>query len=321
MKKVLNIVILTFLLTSAYGQQDPQYSFNMFNHMAVNPGFAGANGGICAKGISPNQWMGFENSPTTMVFSGDMAMQNINSGVGLNVIQDNNGYNNNLYLNGNYAYRLKIGSDGDLGIGIGIGLLQNKISGEWTTPDMLSNPNGSANDDPLVPKQESHMNFDANVGVFYHTTFDKYNEMYAGLSMTHLTEPKFATDAGGEGNYFPRTMYFTAGYYYTLPGGLIQLRPSVFVKSELVTAQVDVNLIAMYNQMFWGGLTYRISGSDIAIMAGATLKNNISFGVSYDVTALGNELGSVGSLGVMLKYCFSLSGSKGRTSYKSVRFL
>jgi len=85
MKKLLNLILLTLLLTTAYGQQAPQYSFNMFNHLAVNPGFAGANGGICAKGIYHNQWMGFENSPTTMVFSGDMALDNINSGVGLNV--------------------------------------------------------------------------------------------------------------------------------------------------------------------------------------------------------------------------------------------
>ncbi len=73
--------------------------------------------------------------------------------------------------------------------------------------------------------------------------------------------------------------------------------------------------------MFWGGVAYRISAKDISIMAGATLKNNLSFGISYDITSIGNELGSGGSLGIMLKYCFSLKGSKGRTSYKSVRFL
>ncbi len=320
MKKLLNLALLTFLLTTAYGQQDPQYSFNMFNHLAVNPGFAGANGGICVKGIYHNQWMGFDKSPATMVFSGDMALDNINSGVGLNILKDDNGFNSNFYLNGNYAYRLKIGDDGDLGLGLGIGMLQNSISGEWKTPDMLNNPNGSADDDPLVPKQEAHISFDANLGVFYHTTFDKYNEMYAGVSITHLTQPKFTTDAGAEGNYFPRTYYFTGGYYYTLPNGLIQLRPSVFVKTDFVAAQTSINLTALYNQMFWGGMTYRFD-NDIAIMAGATLKNNISFGVSYEITSFGNDLGSVGSLGVMLKYCFSLSSSKGRTSYKSVRFL
>ncbi len=320
MKKLLNLALLTFLLTAAYGQQAPQYSFNMFNHLAVNPGFAGANGGICAKGIYHNQWMGFENSPTTMVFSGDMALDNINSGVGLNVIKDDNGFNSNFYLNGNYAYRLKIGDDGDLGIGLSLGMLQNAISADWTTPDMLNNPNGSADDDPLVPKQETHISFDAGLGAFYHTTFDKYNEMYAGVSIAHLTQPTITSDAGAEGNYFPRTYYFTAGYYYTLPDGLIQLRPSVFVKTEFVTTQASVNLTALYNQMFWGGLTYRFN-NDIAIIAGATLKNNLSFGVSYDITSLGNELGSMGSLGVMLKYCFSLSGTKGKTSYKSVRFL
>ena len=320
MKKLLNLALLTFFLSGAYAQQDPQYSFNMFNHMAVNPGFAGANGGICVKGIYHNQWMGFENSPSTIVFSGDMALDNINSGVGLNLLKDDNGFNSNFYLNGNYAYRLKVGDDGDLGIGLGIGMLQNAISADWTTPDMLNNPNGSADDDPLVPKQETHIAFDASLGVFYKTTFDKYNKMYAGVSITHLTQPKITTDEGAEGNFFPRTYYFTGGYQYTLPGGLIELRPSVFVKTDFVAAQTSINMMAVYNQTFWGGLSYRLS-NDIAIMAGMTMKNNLSFGLSYDITHLGNELGSAGSLGVMLKYCFSLSGSKGRTSYKSVRFL
>lgn len=320
MKKLLNLALLTFLLATAYGQQDPQYSFNMFNHLAVNPGFAGANGGICVKGIYHNQWLGFENSPTTMVFSGDMALDNINSGVGLNLIKDDAGYNNNFYLNGNYAYRLKVGDAGSLGIGLGIGLLQNAISGEWRTPDMINNSNSSPDDDPLVPKQETHMSVDANIGLFYQTTFDKYNQMYAGVSVAHLTQPTLTNDAGADGNFFPRTYYFTAGYYYTLPNGLIQLRPSVFVKTEFTSYQTSFNLTALYNEMFWGGLTYRFN-NDIAIIAGATLKNNISFGISYDITQIASELGSAGSLGVMLKYCFSLSKSKGRTSYKSVRFL
>ena len=104
-----------------------------------------------------------------------------------------------------------------------------------------------------------------------------------------------------------------------MPNGLIQLRPSVFVKTDFVATATSLNLMAVYNQMFWGGVAYRLN-NDISIMVGATLKNNLSFGVSYDITVL-NDLGSAGSLGVMLKYCFSLSSSKGRTSYKSVRFL
>lgn len=326
MKKLLNLALLIFTFTMVYGQQAPQYSFNMFNHMAVNPGFAGANGGVCLKGIYHNQWMGADFAdgggvtPTTMVFSGDMALKNINSGVGLNLVSDAYGYAGVLYMNANYAYRLKVGDDGDLGIGIGVGFIQNSLSGDWITPGMLNDPNGAPTDDNLVPMDESKLAFDANIGAFYHGSIDKYNEMYAGVSITNITSPSLETSTGFKALNFPRSYYFTGGYYYTLPNGLIQLRPSVFVKTDFKAAQTSINLTGMYNQMMWAGLTYRFSG-DIAIIAGATLKNNITFGISYDFTSLGNDLASMGSLGVMLKYCFSLSGSKGRTSYKSVRFL
>ncbi len=319
MKKLLNLVILMSLVGIGYAQQAPQYSFNMFNHLAVNPGFAGANGGICARGIVHEQWIGFEDAPNTMVLSADMEMKSINSGVGLNVLQDNSGYNKNFYFNGNYSYQLKVGDDGKLGLGLSVGLVQNSIGGEWVTPAQLNDPNASYNDDKLIPQQESHMNFDAGFGAFYSTTFDKYNQMYAGFSVTHLNQPKFVTDAGAEGNYLARTMYLSAGYYYTLPNGLIQLRPSIFLKSEFKTTQLDVNLTALYNQMFWAGLTYRGSG-DLGIMVGATLRNNLSFGLAYDYH-LTNDLKTSGSIDVMLKYCFSLSKKGGKTSHKSVRFL
>ncbi len=319
MKKLLNIVILLGFVAMAYAQQAPQYSFNMFNHMAVNPGFAGANGGICAKGIYHEQWMGFDDAPNTMVLAVDMETKSINSGVGLNIIQDRSGYNKNLYLNGNYAYRLRVGNDGSLGLGLSLGLVQNAIGGEWVTPNQLNNPNASHNDDGLIPQQESHMNFDAGFGAFYQMAIDKYNQFYAGLSFMHLTQPTFVTDAGAKGNYLGRLMYLTGGYHYTMPNGLIQLRPSFFLKSEFKTMQLDVNLTALYNQTFWAGITYRGSG-DLGFMFGAMLKNNLSFGFSYDYHVT-SDLKTMGSIDVMVKYCFSLSRKRGKTSYRSVRHL
>ncbi|MBN2669797.1 MAG: PorP/SprF family type IX secretion system membrane protein [Bacteroidales bacterium] len=320
MKKLLNLALLMVILTMGYSQTDPQYSFNMFNHMAINPGFAGANGGICARAIFHEQWMGFENNPRTMVLSADMAMPNISSGVGINVLSDNVGFNTSTYFNANYAYRLKVGDDGDLGLGLGLGLIQNSLSAEWITSQMLYDENAAPTDDPTIStNQEPHIAFDANFGLFYHTTFDKYNEMYAGISATHLTKPKFSTNEDVKANYMARTYYLDAGYYYTMPNGVIQLRPSVLVKTDFITTQFSANLTALYNQMFWAGLTYR-ANNDLGLMVGATLKNNLSFGIAYEY-GLGMDFKNKSSFDVMLKYCFSITKSKGKTSYKSVRFL
>lgn len=318
MKKLLNLTLLLVIVSSAFAQRDPQYSFNMFNHMAINPGFAGISGGICARGIYHEQWIGFESAPTTMVLSADMELKSFSSGVGINVIKDNEGFNRNLYFNANYAYHLKVGDKGKLGIGVGLGLLQNSISGEWLGPDMLQDPNRTPDDDPSIPKQETHYNFDANMGLFYQTTFDKYNEMYAGLSVTHLTEPTMTADNSAKGNYFPRTYYLDAGYHYTMPNGVIQLRPSVLFKTEMVAMETSVNLTALYNQMFWAGVSYSTS-NQIIVMAGATLKNNLSFGVAYAYYM--SEINTIGSLDVMVKYCFGIKKQTGKGSTRSVRFL
>jgi len=318
MKKQIALIVLTFSLTVSFAQRDPQFSFNMFNHMANNPGFAGASEKICARGIFHKQWIGFEGAPSTVVFSGDMPLKKINSGVGLNIIKDNNGFNSNFYMNANYAYRLNLAEAGDLGLGLGVGFLQNAVDGEWITPDELNSSNGSPSDDPYIPEKESHLAFDLNFGAFYQMAIDKYNQLYAGLSITHLNQPTMTMNSDVKANFFPRTYYLTAGYNYMLPNNLIQLRPSIFIKSDGVTNQYSINVTAMYQQSLWAGISYRFS-NDISIMAGTILKDNLHFGIAYEITM--NELGSAGSVDVMLKYCFSLSKSQGKTNYRSVRYL
>ena len=51
MKKIISFLFLGFIVNlAAFGQQDPQYTNNMFYKLGVNPGYAGADGAIVTNG-------------------------------------------------------------------------------------------------------------------------------------------------------------------------------------------------------------------------------------------------------------------------------
>ena len=55
---------------------------NMFNHLAVNPGYAGSQGMLSVGMINRQQWMGFRKSKTTL-FSVHTPVKPLESSAGL----------------------------------------------------------------------------------------------------------------------------------------------------------------------------------------------------------------------------------------------
>ena len=157
--------------------------------------------------------------------------------------------------------------------------------------------------------------FDAGFGVWYRT-----NDLYFGLSTTHLLGNSFKFT--NSTTPIVRHFHITAGYFLPLPNPLFELKPSVYIKSEFTTTVTSIGARVIYNKQFWGGLSVRLNSADaVTAMIGATLPNNIGFGIAYDMSL--STLGSYnsGSLEIVLRYCFSASGGKGKSKYGSVRFL
>ena len=98
LKPVILLAICGMLPFGVSAQQEPQITLNMFNHMAVNPGYAGLRDAICVTGIIRQQWMGIEDaegtkvSPETYVISGDSPVRLLRGGVSAVVMQDKIGY-------------------------------------------------------------------------------------------------------------------------------------------------------------------------------------------------------------------------------------
>jgi type IX secretion system PorP/SprF family membrane protein len=313
LKRIVFTLIGFTFIAAASGQQDPQFSQNMFNTMAVNPGYAGSNDAICATLIHRNQWVGFPGAPTTSVFDVNAAVKpfKINSGIALGVMSDNIGYDKNIGLNFGYAYRMNLG-DGKLGIGLGVEVLNKSLDADWKVPSKGNFTSPDA--DPSIPKtKESAMVVDFAAGVFYRT-----EKLYVGISSMHLRQAQVSYSKGN--TFLSRSYYLTTGYTISLPNPSFEILPSVFIKSDGATSQIDLNTCVLYNKRFWGGLSYRLTDGIVG-MLGIELTNGLKLGYSYDFTTSDINKSSSGSHEFMVGYCFSLKKEKIPQKYKSIRFL
>jgi len=309
MKNTLLITVIFFLLKSAYCQQDPQFSHEMFNLMGSNPGFAGSSGDINATAINRQQWVGFSGAPKTTLFSIESSLSalGLKGGAGLIIVDDRIGFEKNFNAKLAYSYHKDLWS-GKLGIGIEAGLANKSIDGEWKSTDPVSA-------DVAIPTKGEHkMVFDLGLGLFY-----TLNNLYIGISSSHIHQPKIKFATNGE-TFLKRHYFLMSGYNIQVPNSLIELKPSIFVQSDGSSSQFSFNLVALYNKKFWGGVNYRNQDAIIALL-GIELLSGIKLGYAYDLSISKIRKATSGTHEVMLSYSFNIGIQRTPQKYKSVRFL
>lgn len=300
-------IALLFLGSVAFGQQDPQFTMNMFNRLYTNPGYAGSNNGICANALHRQQWVGFDGRPITTVVNVDGTVKLLHGGVGLSILSDKLGaqYSGGVKLS--YAFRWGLGP-GTLGIGIEGGILFNTLDGSQLDPIQDGDPN-------IVNGKSNGVAPDLGFGLYYHT-----DKLYAGISANHLIGPKLKYEQGNTVSEYTvaRHYYAMAGYTWDI-NPTWALNPSVFLKTDAASVQFDLNLRALWKNMVWAGVNYRIDDA-VSIMAGVQIKE-FRVGYSYDITTSGLNQYSSGSHEIMLGYCYKLKSPSVNQRYGNVRFL
>jgi type IX secretion system PorP/SprF family membrane protein len=316
MKKIFSFLYLLIIVKlAAFSQQDPQFTNNMFYKLGVNPGFAGAEGTISGIILNRYQWDGFEGAPKTLIFSADAAINAFGSpgGIGLNVVSDELGFEKNTQINVNYAYSktLRIGK---LGIGLSLGLYNKSINGEWEVPEDNLGIYTQPSSDPAIPQGEvSQMALDAGLGLYLSS-----NQYFIGASVTHINQAsiKFSDLAS---TFLVRHYYLMGGYNIKLSDPLFELRPSFLFKTDLASWQLDLNTNIVFNERFWGGITYRVQDA-IALLMGMEMENGLRFGYSFDLVTSALSRYGYGSHEIFVSYSLDLERNRNQ-KYKSIRFL
>lgn len=312
MKKTLITLCCFVIAVTSFAQQDAQFSHNMFNKLAINPGYAGTSQAFCATALYRQQWTGFPGAPKTFLFSGDATINAIRGGIGLTLVSDKLGFDNSFIGKLAYSFNMPVGP-GTLGIGIEGGMQQKSLSGPWIAPE------GVTGDLAIPATGVSNTIWDLGFGAYYAT-----NQLYFGLSSLHLPQTAFPSVAPYTKYSFDmvRHYYLMAGYEFPVSPS-IDIKPSILAKSDAASTQLDVNVLGLWNRMIWAGASYRLTDAIVALVGyqGGNSKMTWKIGYSYDVTTSTLKTYSSGSHEILLNYCFKIEPKAKVQSHQNVRFL
>jgi len=290
MKKLLYIgVFLAVFLTEGKAQQVPLYSQYILNGFLINPAVAGSEGYTAVNLTAREQWIGFKNAPSTYALSFQTRVlkksyisrgssvkrrrrqgsRSGNVGLGGYIFNDRNGAIGRTGIKFTYAYHINF-RHSQLSFGLSAVGYQFRIDDDLIN---LADPG----DELWLGAQKSVFIPDADFGVYYSA-----RNYWGGFSVDQLFESILKLGDSGYDRYkMERNYYVIGGYDFELNRDL-SISPSVLLKyAENGKFQADITSKLVFQQSYWGGLTYR-TGQSLILLLGVSVDKFI-FGYAYDI--------------------------------------
>ena len=231
--------------------------------------------------MNRNQWTGFVDEPIrTTSISAHHALNNQKHGLGSLLFSDRTGAINIHGLDLMYSFKFPIFLNYNLSLGISGNIYQ------YVFDD--SNLN-TATFDPIVNGEiQKKINFDSNFGFLVYDDF-----LFFGASIVNLIQSKVLTQDINEPNQFARNYYFFGGYNFTDEETKIGFEQSFLLKkTEFTDFQYDINLKAIFNNIFWLGAGYRSNDELIALFGFNYDKFSLIYSIDYNYGEIGNYSGA-----------------------------
>lgn len=313
--------IITLFVPQAKSQVDAQFSQYWAIPGYYNPAAIGRTDFIDIHAAGKLQWVGIDNAPQILTAQADMPFKLLEKrlGAGLVLHQESAGLFSMQNIGAQLAFIKQNFFKGQLHIGLQVGILNQTFKGsEVILPGDDDYHEGT--DDAIPTTDITGSALDLNIGAFYtHKLF------WAGVSITHVTIPNIllSQESSTEQNYefaTDRTFYLMGGSNIPIKNTLIELQPSVLIKTDTKFFSSEITARARYNKFITGGIAYRWKDA-ISLMAGAEFKN-ISVGYSFDYPLSNVSKGTSGSHEIFIGYKVKLDlREKNKNKHKSIRIM
>lgn len=291
-KAICHIAIVLALSCSGdlLGQQLPLYSQYVLNGFLVNPSMAGYDGYTSFNTTARQQWLGFYEAPRTYSASWQTRVlkrsyriitRDRNSrnrlkestqgrvGLGAYVIND---VNAKMALTGaafSYAYHIFM-NNRQLSFGLSGKAFQYRINREELTFGEDGDPvlNGNFKTTAYSP--------DFDFGVFWQDP-----NYFVGFSISNLLQSYVTIGGNNVADFQTYRHYWLMGGYTFHLNSDFDLEPATLLKTtENWNPQGDFTVKLYYDNLFWGGLSYRTDQS-VILLLGVRI-DNLYFGYSFD---------------------------------------
>jgi type IX secretion system PorP/SprF family membrane protein len=274
MKKIM-IIVLLFVGSASFAQQDVLFTQYMYNKLALNPAYAGSQELFAMDMLTRIQWVGIKGAPRTISFTAHTPLRNPHIGLGLDAYRDELGPSIDYGVMGSFAYRV-IFPTTKLCFGVAAGIKYADI--DWNALDPKNGDDFELNNhvkNKVVP--------DVDFGIYYYGS-----KFYVGVSSKHLLQNQMIvsstspTDTKNSYTKLLRHFYGMAGGAFPLGDNLVFM-PSILCKYVAnAPFQTDLNASFMIHNVLTLGASYRTDAA-VGLLVEVNITKNFTFGYSYDI--------------------------------------
>lgn len=265
MTNLLKALILFFIPSCLLSQNEVQFSHFIQAGTFVNPALCGAKDGLNISLISRNQWVGFDNPPSTQLLNIEKQFEFLSSGMGLSLLNDRLGNESQTWFKFNYSYHLKPTHFLNINGGVTFGLISLEYNAATLIYENFDPAGIYTSFSTFLPHIGSGVAVfykSVNAGFSFSKTFDNSKDEW-NMNLPH--------------NYFAFFDY----HLKVLPNlGFI---PSIYwQKTPYITSYIfGIQTIAL--NKIYAGLFYRKQES-YNIQLGYSITQNVNIGYGYDLS-------------------------------------
>lgn len=301
MKKLILLLALGMMATTAQAQQIPLYSNYFFTPYIYNPALSGSKGVTEATILHRRQWTGIQGSPETSALGINGSLNDGAVGWSVYGFSDKTDILNRVGIYGNYAYHVQLTKEISLSGGLGAGYVNQSID--------QSGVRARDNGDIFTVVAPNRGTFDINLGLSL-----MVSDFTLGFAAPQLLSQNviYATNPSEINYNLIRHYIVSAQYDFKFAGDKQILSPIAMVRTaEGVPFQIDAGLL--YNMVEYGyiGAMFR-SNYGVTANIGVNLSEQLTLGYAYDFSTntYGSSFGA--SHEFMLTYRFGSNSENER---------
>jgi len=321
LNKILFLVLIVVVSNIRLNAQDPSFSQLFFNHLYLNPSYAGASKFIRLGMVYRNQWLGAKMPYTTYGVSYDQTIRSIKSGVGVNIINDvqSNGVLQKTTVDFIYAYGIQTSYNSHLRGGLQASVfMKNQNLSNLVFSDMLDSY-GDVNL-PSGLSGSTRFMYDFSAGVA-----GDWDIFYWGVAVHHLFQPVEA-NVGGQTAFLPRKYTAHLGCEFNLYKWYrfkqkLMFSPNIIYIRQLTYQQLNLGFYFTRFQLV-AGLWLRENldfQSHTFILTGGYSNDQFRFGYSYDFGIYSKGFRGLSTSTHEVTFGWNFEYKKGKRKYRYIK--
>jgi len=299
-KKYALIILLIFIFTNIYSQEQPYSKLYIFDQTLLNPAVGAKYDFLTIRLTGSEQWTKLPQNPQIQNLSINTKFKNNKMGFNATLMNNSYGVIRCSGLKLSYFYYTKLSVDGDY---ISYGIHGSVFQFSFDTRNL-----NSLTPDPVLNNMlYSDIYPNAGLGIYY-----KQKYFSLGFSAGNLFpyKPEFLNST-----YEPlkaQTVFFYADTRITNEIKTFAYEPSVmFYIDKNLKREIDLNSRFIIKNQFWLGFSYRdalslenYSTHNFLVMFGIRFFNKLQFAYSYDIDILSIRSVLGGSHNIMIGFDF-----------------